>query len=158
MTVEHEDCLLCMMEDADADRIVFRDDRWAVEVVPGYEVKGWFILRTRRHAERIVALDDAELETFAFRARDLIAAVTEVTSAPATYLMLFGESYPHFHVLVVARDDDVPGDRRTGDILKLRLEQCDVEGSLALATQVRAALGSYRSIDASSLHSLDATS
>lgn len=144
MSPEH-DCLLCSMEDADPDRIVVRDDRWSVEVVPGYEVAGWYILRTRRHAERITGLDDEELATLGVRARDLVGAVTEVTSAPAVYLMVFGESYAHFHVLVAARGDDVPGDRRTGEILKLRLERADVAGSLALVPQVRAALSATSS-------------
>jgi diadenosine tetraphosphate (Ap4A) HIT family hydrolase len=140
VTAAHE-CLLCSMEDAEPDRIVARDERWSVEVVPGYEVPGWYILRTRRHAERIASLDDEELATFGVRARDLIGAVTDVTVAPAVYLMLFGESYPHFHVLVASRGDDVPDDRRTGEILKLRLERADVAGALALVPQVRAALG-----------------
>jgi hypothetical protein len=39
--------------------------------------------RARRHAERLTGLDDAELSTFARRARDLVASVTDVTGAPA---------------------------------------------------------------------------
>lgn len=73
---------------------MFRDDLWAAEIVPGYDVPGWFILRARRHAERLTGLDDGELAAFARRARDLIASVTEVTCAPATYLLVFGENYP----------------------------------------------------------------
>jgi diadenosine tetraphosphate (Ap4A) HIT family hydrolase len=96
-------CLLCAMEQADEQAVVFRDPLWAAEVVPGYDVPGWFILRARRHAERITGLDPDELSTLGLRARDLVAAVTEVTGAPATYLMVFGENYPHFHVLVAAR-------------------------------------------------------
>jgi hypothetical protein len=52
---------------------------------PGYEVPGWFFLRMRRHAERLTGLDDAELSALDRRARDLVAAVTEATAAPATY-------------------------------------------------------------------------
>ena len=50
------DCLMCSMEQAEDDRVVFRDKLWAAEVVPGYEVPGWFVLRVRRHAERLVDL------------------------------------------------------------------------------------------------------
>jgi diadenosine tetraphosphate (Ap4A) HIT family hydrolase len=69
-------CLLCAMEQADEQVVVFRDPLWAAEIVPGYEVPGWFILRARRHAERITGLDPDELSTLGFRARDLVAAVT----------------------------------------------------------------------------------
>lgn len=111
------------MEDADESRTVFRDELWAGEVVTGMEVPGWFVLRTRRHAELIIGLDETEVDTFARRARDLIAAVSEVTGAPATYLMVFGENHRHFHALITARGNDVPADRRSGNILKL-VEEC----------------------------------
>ena len=65
--------------------VVFRDELWAAEVAPGYEVPGWFFLRVRRHAERLTGLDDAELSALGHRARDLVAAVTDATAAPATY-------------------------------------------------------------------------
>lgn len=132
-----DSCLICVMEDADDERVVFRDELWAAEIVPGYEVPGWFILRARRHAERITGLDPDELSTFAYRARDLVAAVSEVTGAPTTYLLVFGESYPHFHVLVAARGADVPDDRRAGDIMKLRLDSADLPAALALVPSVR---------------------
>ncbi len=118
--LRQDDCLLCATEDADAASVVFRDPLWAAEVVPGYDVPGWVILRVRRHAERITGLSDEELDAFSYRLRDLVAAVSAVMDAPATYMLVFGENYPHFHVLVTPRGPDVPVDRRAGDILKLR--------------------------------------
>jgi diadenosine tetraphosphate (Ap4A) HIT family hydrolase len=132
-------CLLCAMEQADEQVVVFRDPLWAAEIVPGYEVPGWFILRARRHAERITGLDPDELSTLGFRARDLVAAVTEVTGAPATYLMVFGENYPHFHVLVAARGEDIPPELRTGNILQLRAGHANPEAARKLVPTVRAA-------------------
>ena len=132
-------CLLCTMEEADETSVVFRDDLWAAEIVPGYEVPGWFILRVRRHAERLTGLGDDELDAFGYRARDLVSAVTQVTGAPATYLLVFGESYPHFHMLIAARGEQVPADRRTSDILKLRSEQADPAAARRLLPAVRAA-------------------
>jgi diadenosine tetraphosphate (Ap4A) HIT family hydrolase len=133
------DCLLCAAEDSGADAVVFRDPLWAAEVVPGYDVPGWFILRARRHAERITGLDDAELATYARRTRDLVAAVTDVTGAPATYQLVFGEAYPHFHVLVAARGEDVPPELRSGNILRLRTDRADREAALTLVPDVAAA-------------------
>lgn len=138
-----EACLLCAMEDADHGSVVFRDDLWAAEMVPGYEVPGWFILRVRRHAERITGLNADELAGFAYRARDLVAAVTRVTGAPATYLMVFGENYAHFHALVAARGEQIPPDRRGGNIVQLRLELADPAAAAELVPAVRRA---YRDI------------
>ncbi|CAA0130013.1 Uncharacterised protein [Mycolicibacterium vanbaalenii] len=139
-------CLMCAMEDADESRTVFRDDVWAGEVVTGMEVPGWFVLRTRRHAELLVGLDDTEVDTFARRARDLIAAVTEVTGAPATYLMVFGENHRHFHALITARGGDVPTDRRSGNILKL-VEECSAPSdAIRLVPAVREAYARSASV------------
>jgi diadenosine tetraphosphate (Ap4A) HIT family hydrolase len=142
------------MEQADDGRVVFRDSLWSAEVVPGYEVPGWFILRTRRHAEYFGGLDDEELASFAFRVRDLIAAVNGVTGAPATYMMMFGENYSHFHVLVAARGADVAENRRTGDILKLRLEAADPKSAIALVPQIRHAYTSIVENQSSESNSL----
>ena len=133
-----DDCLICLMEGADDSRVVFRDDLWAAEIVPGYEVPGWFILRCRRHAERITGLDDDELASYAYRARDLVAAVSEATGAATTYQLVFGENYPHFHTLVAARGDDVPPERRAGGIMTLRLERADLAAATELLPAVRA--------------------
>jgi diadenosine tetraphosphate (Ap4A) HIT family hydrolase len=132
------------MESADDSVVLFRDDLWAAEVVPGYDVPGWIILRARRHAERITGLNDAELATFAQRTRDVIAAVTEVTGAQPTYLMVFGENYPHFHALVTPRGDDVPPEQRAGSILQLRADHIDAAASAALIPALRSAYGALQ--------------
>ncbi|MEU6843345.1 hypothetical protein ABZ930_15885 [Streptomyces sp. NPDC046716] len=132
-------CFMCGLEQNDESAVVFRDPLWSAETVRGYDVPGWFVLRVRRHAERITGLDEAELATFARRARDLVAAVTEVTGAPATYLMVFGENHPHFHALVTARGEHVPADRRSGGILRLAGEQADPEAAARLVPAVRRA-------------------
>jgi diadenosine tetraphosphate (Ap4A) HIT family hydrolase len=134
------DCLMCRLEERGQQAAqVFSDPLWAAEIVPGYDVPGWFILRARRHAERITGLNDAELATLGRRARDLVAAVTEATGAPATYLLVFGENHPHFHVLVAARGAHVPDERRNGEILKLRTEQADPAAAALLLPDVRRA-------------------
>ncbi len=132
-------CLLCEMEQAAPSAVVFRDELWAAEVAPGYEVPGWFFLRVRRHAERLTGLDDAELSALGHRARDLVAAVTDATAAPATYLLHFGENYRHFHALVAARGADIPAGQRGGNILGLRPGHVDRAAAVALVPSVRAA-------------------
>lgn len=140
-TTDIENCIICHVDDAEARAVVFRDDLWACEVLPGYEVPGWFVLRARRHALGWQELDPAELETFGQRAQQLICAVSGVFAVPATYLVSFGESYPHFHCLIAARGDDVPEEYRLGAILSLRQQRLDRERALAWVPAVRDAYG-----------------
>jgi diadenosine tetraphosphate (Ap4A) HIT family hydrolase len=137
--VDPEHCLICSTEDADAAAVVFRDDLWACEIVDGFEVPGWFFLRARRHALGWPELSAAELESFGGRTRDIVGAIGEATGARATYLMNFGEAYPHFHCVITARGDDVPPELRSGNILQLRRHHVDREAALALVPAVRAA-------------------
>ena len=135
-----DSCLICEMETAESGSVIFRDELWAAEIGPGMEVPGWFVLRTRRHAELITGLDDAETDALGRRLRALVAAVAEVTAAPATYQLVFGEDYRHFHALVTARGEHIPSDRRRGDILKLRDEgHRDVAACQAMVPKIRAA-------------------
>ena len=127
------------MEESGPAARVFRDELWAAEVAPGYEVPGWFFLRARRHAEKLTGLDEAETATFGRRAHDLVNAVERVTGAPAVYLLSFGENYRHFHALVAARGERVPPELRGYGLIGLLAENRDVPAAEALAGDVRLA-------------------
>lgn len=130
-------CLICSQETESEAARVFTDDRWAADVVRGYEVPGWLILRLRRHAVGIEALTPEELAEFGVRVEHLARAVRRATNAVRTYLMVFGEANPHFHVLIVPRLEDTPPNRRLGDILKTRFELADRRASLDMVPILR---------------------
>jgi diadenosine tetraphosphate (Ap4A) HIT family hydrolase len=135
-----DSCLICAMETTESESVIFRDELWAAEIGPGMDVPGWCVLRTRRHAELITGLDDPEADALGRRLRALVAAVAEVTGAPATYQLSFGEDYRHFHTLVTARGEHISTDRRRGDILKLRDEgHRDLVAAQAMVPRIRAA-------------------
>lgn len=142
-------CLICSQETENEAACVFTDDRWAADVVRGYEVPGWLILRLRRHAVGIEALTPQELAEFGVRIQHLARAVQRVTGAVRTYLMVFGEANPHFHVLIVPRLENTPPNRRAGDILLTRSELADRGASLEMVPLLRdeylAAVASGRS-------------
>ncbi len=117
MSTSTESCLICAMESSDHESVIFRDDLWAAEIGPGMEVPGWFVLRTRRHAELITGLHDAEVDGLGRRLRALVAAVAAATGAPATYQFVFLENNRHYHALVAARGEHVPAERRGGNLL-----------------------------------------
>lgn len=133
-------CIICHLDDAPDDAVVFRTPTWACEILPGFEVPGWYFLRLRRHALGWGALLDDELEQFGPIARDLLVALEEAFDDPARYLMTFGEAYPHFHCVVTARTDDIPPESRGGNILALRASRVDRDAALARIPKLRAAL------------------
>jgi diadenosine tetraphosphate (Ap4A) HIT family hydrolase len=137
--IDVPNCLICQLDDVEPDAVVFMDDLWACEVCPGFDVPGWVVLRARRHALGWQDLNAAELSSFGQHAQDLVAAVGSVFDSPATYLLNFGEAYPHFHCLVAARGDDVPPDRRVAGIMGLRSDRLDRERALAHVPDLRRA-------------------
>ena len=137
-------CLICHLEQAPDEAIVFRDENWACEVAPGYEVPGWYFLRLRRHALGWSQLRPPELAAFGPVAKDLMGALEQAFDAPARYLMTFGEAYPHFHAVVTVRTKDIPPELRSGNILALRPSLLDRDAAVARVPTVRAALAAIR--------------
>lgn len=137
--VDPAHCLICQLESVDDEAIVFRDELWSCELPTGYEVPGWFFLRVRRHALGWQELTRGELDSLGQHLKDLTGAVAQATGALATYSMNFGESYAHFHVLIAARGEDVPAERRGGNIVNLRAERLDRTEALKLVPVVRSA-------------------
>jgi hypothetical protein len=68
--------------------------------------------------------------------------MSEAFTAPARYLMTFGEAYLHFHCVVMTRGDDVPPEFRSANILRLRDTQVDRAEALRRVPAVRAAYAS----------------
>jgi diadenosine tetraphosphate (Ap4A) HIT family hydrolase len=134
------DCLPCDLETADPASVVYRDDTWACEIADGYDVPGWFILRLRRHAEGWGGPTASELADFGSVSQRLALAIQSATGATGTYFLSFGENYPHFHFLVIARDADLPPESRGAAILTLRAEGRDRSKALEVGARVRDAL------------------
>ncbi len=137
-------CLICRLDDAPDEAVVFRDADWACEIAPGFEVPGWYFLRLRRHALGWNELARDELTGFGPVARDLMVALEQAFDAPARYLMTFGEAYPHFHCVVTVRTDDIPPELRSGNILALRASRVDRVAALARVPDGRAAITGVR--------------
>lgn len=134
------DCLPCTLENVDPAAVVYRDDTWACEVVDGYEVPGWYFVRLRRHSEGWDGLTPDEAAGFGTVSQRVVQAIQKVTGAPTVYFMSFGENYPHFHFLVIARPEGLPAESRGAAILATRAENLDRDAALQVAADVRASL------------------
>jgi diadenosine tetraphosphate (Ap4A) HIT family hydrolase len=137
-------CLICHLDEAPDEAIVFRDEDWACEIAPGFEVPGWYFLRLRRHALGWAGLEQPELAAFGPVVQDLMGALEQAFGAPACYLMTFGEAYPHFHAVVTVRTEDVPPQSRSGNILALRASRINRDAAVARVPAVREALAAVR--------------
>jgi diadenosine tetraphosphate (Ap4A) HIT family hydrolase len=137
-------CLICHLDQAPDEAIVFRDGDWACEVAPGFEVPGWYFLRLRRHALGWAELKQPEAAAFGPVVQDLMGALDQAFGAPACYLMTFGEAYPHFHAVVTVRTEDIPPESRSGNILALLATRLDRDAALARVPAVRGALAAVR--------------
>lgn len=133
-------CLPCDLEAADPDAIVYRDETWSCEVADGYDVPGWFVLRLRRHAEGWSDPTAEELAGFGPVSQNLAAAIQSATGATGTYFLSFGENFPHFHFLVIARDADLAPESRGAAILETRASRRDRASALLVGARVRSAL------------------
>jgi len=116
--------------------MVSRDVLWACDVFPGFEVPGWFVLRTRRHVLNMWNLDAHEAASYGTQLRQLTRAIRETLDPPAIYTMSFGERHPHFHALVIARGQAVPQEHRSEKILALRDAQRDPDAARTVADAV----------------------
>jgi diadenosine tetraphosphate (Ap4A) HIT family hydrolase len=134
------DCLPCDLEAAEPPAVVYRDETWSCEIAGGYEVPGWFMLRLRRHAEGWSGPTSRELADFGPISQRVAAAIESATGATGVYFMSFGENYPHFHFLVIARDAQLPPEYRGAAVLGLRAEGRDLDAALAVGARVRDAL------------------
>jgi diadenosine tetraphosphate (Ap4A) HIT family hydrolase len=134
------DCLPCDLEAAESAAIIFRDANWSCEIAEGYDVPGWFMLRLRRHAEGWAGPTAEEIADFGAISQRLATAIEAATGATNVYFMSFGENYPHFHFLVIARDADLPPESRGASVLGLRAEGRDLEAALDVGGRVRDAL------------------
>ncbi len=137
-------CLICHLDEAPDEAIVFRDEQWACEIAPGFEVPGWYFLRLRRHALGWAGLERPELTAFGPVVQDLMGALDQAFGAPACYLMTFGEAYPHFHAVITVRTEDIPPESRSGNILALRASRVDRDAAVAQVPAVRTALAAVR--------------
>ena len=134
------DCLPCDLEAAESAAIIYRDENWSCEIAGGYDVPGWFILRLRRHAEGWTEPTVDELAGFGPVSQRVANAIQSATGASNVYFLSFGENYPHFHFLVIARDADLPPESRGAAILGLRADNRDLDAALAIGARVRESL------------------
>jgi len=121
---------------------VYQDENWSVGIAKGIDVPGWLTGQIRRHAVGTEALNLAEQNSLGPLLSKLTAAIKKVTGAEKVYLVAFGEAFPHWHFLLMARGAEVDSAHRGAALMLHRDEYIDREGAIAAAAKVREALSS----------------
>jgi diadenosine tetraphosphate (Ap4A) HIT family hydrolase len=140
----------CMACDANAGRlkapggVVYEDRLWRVEhALSPALLRGWLILKTRRHVEHLGELTLDEASALGPLVQRFSGAVQRALAAERVYVCSFGELVNHVHFYILPRYADMP---RSGlEVLRLMFGSeapfaCSDDVAAAAAERVRAAL------------------
>jgi diadenosine tetraphosphate (Ap4A) HIT family hydrolase len=139
-------CLLCRPEAADAHfgrARLWEDDLWRLSAVLHGPIPGFAHLEPHRHIPFIADLDGSEAATLGPVLARVAAVLRDAAGAEKTYLYVFGDHTPHFHVNLAPHR---PGDALVGGpgLLAQDAVEADPEAHEAVAATARAALMGFR--------------
>jgi hypothetical protein len=136
------DCGLCTLEVGVGPEggWVLQDQNWSVGVPHGMEIPGWLTAQIRRHAVGTSALNEGEQVSLGPLLAKLTMAITEATGAEKVYAVTFGEAFPHWHILLMARGSAVPEAHRGAALMLHRAGYVDRDAALTTAGRIRALL------------------
>jgi len=84
--------------------VIYEDEDWVVDhSISPVALKGWLIIKPRRHVEDFGDLSPEESARFGPLSRSAAAAVRDALGAERVYVCSFGEEWRHVHVHVVPR-------------------------------------------------------
>lgn len=89
--------------------VIYQNEHWLVDhSVSPVMLKGFLIIKTKRHVEDIADLTLSEHSSLADAMARTTKALRDVMSPERLYVASFGESHPHVHWFVVPRTADMP--------------------------------------------------
>jgi diadenosine tetraphosphate (Ap4A) HIT family hydrolase len=84
--------------------VIYEDEHWVVDhSISPVALRGWLILKPRRHVENFGELTDEEATRFGPISRTAAAAVQRALGPDRVYVCSFGEEWRHVHVHIVPR-------------------------------------------------------
>jgi len=123
--------------------IIYEGEHWLVShQVSPVLLRGFLIIKTRRHCEHLADLTDAEAAEFGPILRDVSRALSDVVSPAKVYSCSFGEQVTHIHFYVIPRYPDLPasGLKTLDEIMRFKQHQCSDDEAAHIAAQVKARL------------------
>lgn len=146
MMTPQEGCTAC---DVLAGRLaapggtIYEDEYWMLDhSVSPVLLRGFLILKPKRHVEQIADLTPAEMAAFGPLLGHACRALQAVTGAEKVYVASFGEAVRHIHFYLIPRTPAMPasGPRLIAQLFGERTWACADAEAAEVAARVRAAL------------------
>jgi diadenosine tetraphosphate (Ap4A) HIT family hydrolase len=122
--------------------VIFENDHWLVDHSVGpVMLRGFLIIKPKRHCEHIGDLDPLELSSFGQVLGLTTRALMQVLSPKKIYVCSFGELVKHVHWYIIPRMEGMPADG--GEVVNVMWDgrwACSDEEAADLAVRVRAAI------------------
>jgi diadenosine tetraphosphate (Ap4A) HIT family hydrolase len=138
------DCLGC---DVNAGRIsppggtIFEDDHWVADHGIDLLLRGYVVLKPRRHVHEMADLLPEEAATFGPAAQRLLSAMRAALETERIYICSFAETVHHLHFHLLPRYPDMPalGPELVADLFNHRWA-CTLADAEIAADRIRWAL------------------
>ena len=114
-----DSCRFCLAEADSAacsELGMFQNADWALDL-DDRGIPGWFLLRSRRHVEGFESLSETESGSFGPTLTLTLGAIRSSYPCGPIYLVSFGETFPHFHMLLSARPRELDPARSKAQFL-----------------------------------------
>lgn len=139
-----EDCFTCKVNSgqvAAPGGVVYEDADWIAEHGVDLLVRGYVVLKPKRHVEGLADLTAGEAATFGTALKALLAAMHSALGPERIYMCSFGETVRHLHLHLLPRYQDMPGlgPGLIADLFGLRWACTAAEAETA-ADEIRGAL------------------
>lgn len=106
-----ETCSICRSNAGEDGGAVFENDLWLIKHTGSpFPLAGWFLLQPQRHVQGPARFNDEEATNFGPALRHFMRTLEVVTGSPRSYVVAFGESYPHMHAHLIPRYADLADD------------------------------------------------
>ena len=140
--MNQRDCMAC---DVLAGRtrapggIIYENDYWVVDhSVSPVVLRGFLIIKPKRHCEQIAELTIEEMASLAPILHNTAIALTRVLRPEKIYICSFGEKVKHIHFYVIPRTLDMPASGL--EVLHLMFDgrwSCSDDEATEIATAVK---------------------
>lgn len=139
-----DDCYACNVNAgrvAAPGGVIYQDAEWIAEHGVDLLVRGYVVLKPKRHVEWLADLNAEEAASFGSALQKLVGAMRSALTPERIYVCAFAEAVRHVHMHLLPRYHDMPGlgPNLMADLFGLRW-QCTVDEAQAAADAVRAAL------------------
>jgi diadenosine tetraphosphate (Ap4A) HIT family hydrolase len=122
---------------------IYEDDHWLADHGVSRLVRGYVVLKPKRHVHELADLLPSEATTMGIAAQKLLAAMRMSLDTERIYICSFAETLHHLHFHILPRYADMPG--LGPDLVPAMFSgrwACSVEEAEEASARIRSALSS----------------